>query len=98
LGTEIMSPEQAKIRLDDDDLEVALAPAEFDQKVKELISGDTLRDLPSRIERVVYWRGDFPRSPLWVARLWWALGIGAGLVFLYGLYALVQKVLSYVSA
>ena len=93
---EIMTPKQIRIRIDDDVLEVALTPAEFDKKAKEIISDDRNTDQPSQIERIVYFRGDLPHRSLGVAGLWWVIGIGGGLVFLYGLYSLVQKVMSYV--
>ncbi len=93
----IMTSEPPRIRIEDEDVDVALPPAEFDQRVRELLSDDVSKNLPSKVDRIVYWRGELPRRRLWLERLWWALGTGIGLVFLYGLYALARKGLAYIA-
>lgn len=93
-----MTLETSRIRIDEDDasIDVALAPEDFDQRVRGLIPEDRIKNLPSQIGAITYWRGDFPSRSLWMERLWWAIAFVAGLVFLYGLYALGQKGLSYI--
>lgn len=91
-----MTHAQPRIRMEDDAVDVALDPAVFDQRLMELVSEDDVRDSPVRIERVTYWRGELPCRRLWVERLWWGLGISAGMIFFYGLYSLVQKGLTYI--
>jgi hypothetical protein len=78
---------QVKIRIDEDQVLVALRREDFDQKVREVVQDTEV----ALIERVVYVRGDLPQRRLWVDRLWWALGILGGFVFLYGFYSLVLK-------
>ena len=90
-----MISERPRIRIEEDDVSVAVAPDEFDQRVREILPADEIRDLPSPIVRIVYWRGELPRRRIWVERLWWAVAMGAGLVSLYGLYSLAQKVLNH---
>lgn len=91
----IMTKESIRLRIDEDDgrVEVALVPDEFDRRVREWLPEGVIAQLPSSIEEITYWRGDLPPRRLWVDRLWWAAAFLAGLIFLYGLYALLQKVL-----
>lgn len=90
-----MTNEKIRLRIDEDDgrVEIALAPDDFDRRVSELLPESVISELPSSIEEITYWRGDLPPRRLWVDHLWWAVAFLVGLVFLYGLYALVQKIL-----
>lgn len=47
---------------DDASVDVALAPEEFDQRVRDLLPENDIKHLPSPIDRILYWRGDFPSS------------------------------------
>jgi hypothetical protein len=97
VGQRDMTSERPRIRIEEDDVNVALAPEQFEQRIRELLPEDEIKDLPSPIVRIVYWRGDLPRRRMWVERLWWLVAMGAGLVLLYGLYSLAQKGLNYIT-
>lgn len=85
-----------KMRLDDEELMVALSQEEFDKNVCALVAESEAREIGPICERIVYWRGDIPPTPKIPNRILWILGQIAFVgIFLYGLYAIAVKVLAY---
>jgi len=95
-----MKPKQPTIRIDEDacSVDVAIKSNEFDQKLRNLFEEEHITLSPSTIDQVVYWREDIPPRRLWVDRIWVALTVIAGLIFLYGLYSIAEKCFIYVTS
>ena len=83
-----------KLRIEDEEILVALPPEEFEKRVRELTGEANAREISPICERIVYWRGDIPMAPRALNTILWMLGYSVAFgIFLYGLYSVGIKVL-----
>ncbi|MFA6288162.1 MAG: hypothetical protein WC661_12330 [Opitutaceae bacterium] len=81
-----------KQRLDDEELQVALPPEEFDNRIRELLGEAEAREISPICERIVYWRSDIPARPKAPNMILWILGYIVAIgIFLYGLFSIGVK-------
>lgn len=83
-----------KLRFDDEELQVALPPEEFEKRICELVGEAEAPEIGPICERIVYWRGDIPAIPTKPNTILWILGYIVAIgIFLYGLFNVCVKLL-----
>ena len=84
------------IRIEDEDVSIALRPEEFDCRLKELLPPEDATAASQICSRIIYWRGEIPKKEtISYALLWWVLGMLFLAVFLYGAYSLIHNAIIY---
>lgn len=81
-------------QFDDEEISISLTSEEFDHRVRTLLSSAETTQISPMCTRIIYWRGEIPRSDsLRTAILWWIASIVAIGVLFYGIYSLIRDFL-----
>jgi hypothetical protein len=87
-----MSEDEVRIRIEDEQVSVALSPDEFDIRLAQHVPEGT--HVLDDVDRLVYWRGGLPQSPLRREQLLWLGGVVIAVLACYGLFALIRDVIA----
>ncbi len=87
-----MSSEIPTLRIDDENsVDVVLSQEEFDRKIRDVLKDHFDEELHHHIDRITYSRIELSKKNIWTERFYFILAVIAGLIFLHGLWSLVEK-------
>lgn len=87
-----MKPETPCIRIEDEDVSIALSSDDFEKMAKAHLPQNSSEEMLLICDRITFYRGHLPDAPRLIAKqLWWLLGVLLAIIFLYGLYSIALK-------